>query len=232
MIDPYAKIARWYDAEFEGASADIRSFVARNIGPRVLVLGCGTGRVCRGFPPDRHVVGLDLSAPMIEAARARGGEYHVGDMRHFDLGGFDEVIIPNGSFAFLRSRADRAACLAACARAAAVVTIDVPMPDYALLGQPHTPERPAWQGAVDGVDVRRTREVFRDPVAQRLRLVDRYYSGGEPIVSELVLHLFTRDEMEWMLEAAGFYVDEAWGDHAGGAVREGCDRLLVRAVRF
>ena len=104
------------------------------------------------------------------------------------------------------------------------------MPDAALLGEPHTPERLAWEGYVEGKPVRRTREVFREPVAQRLRLVDRFWIDGAYFAeSVLPLHLFSHDEVEWMLEANGFYVDAVWGDHRGGPLREGCDRLLVRA---
>ena len=235
--DPYARIAAAYDAEFSGAEADIAGYASRGLAGPVLVLGCGTGRVCRGLAALRPVTGLDRSAPMIHRARSTSPasvDYVVGDMTSFDLGPFAEVVIPNASFSFLADRRSRAACLAACRRAlgsGGPLTIDLPMPDYSLLGTPHTPERPAWGGEMDGRRVTRTREVFREPVAGRIRLLDRYvFDDEDPILSELVLHLHTLDEVEWMLEANGFYVDAAWGDHAGGPVREGCDRLLVRAL--
>ncbi|GDX80927.1 hypothetical protein LBMAG42_27380 [Deltaproteobacteria bacterium] len=201
-----------------------------------MVLGCGTGRVCRGLAGTRPITGLDRSAPMIERAAARGPEsvrWVVGDMTSFSIGEFAEIIIPNASFAFLPDRAARAACLGAC-RAALTgggpLTIDVPMPDFTLLGSAHTPEREAWTGRVNGAVVRRTREVFRAPVAQSLRLVDRYWHGEELLAeSELLLHLFTADELEWMLEANGFYVEAIFGDHRGAPLSEGCARLLVRA---
>lgn len=234
--DPYAHIAAAYDAEFADAMVDVAGYTARSAGGALLVLGCGTGRVCRGLAGQRPITGLDRSAPMIARARALGPaevEWVVGDMTTFDLGPFAEVIIPNGSFAFLPDRAARAACLARCRAALASggpLTIDVPAPDAQRMAEPHTPERPAWEGVVDGVPVRRTREVFREPLRGGLRLVDRYVVGGAPPVrSELVLHLATPDELEWMLEANGFYVDTMWGDHVGGPVRDGCDRLLVRA---
>lgn len=248
--DPYAAIAAAYDAEFEDAGADIAGYARRGVPGRLLVGGCGTGRVCRALAAVRPVVGLDRSAPMIARARALGGgaEYVVADLTDFALGPFTEIVIPNGSFAFLPDRRAQAACLAACARAlppGAPLTIDVPMPDFGLLADAHTPERPAWEGIVAGRRIRRTREVFRDPVAQRLRLVDRYYpvpdggeGDGEPpgplhcgATSELRLSLIYPREAEWMLEAAGFYLESAWGDHAQGPLRPGCDRLLLAAVR-
>ena len=234
--DPYARIADAYDAEFDDAEADVAGYAARGVGGALLVLGCGTGRVCRGLATQRAVTGLDRSADMIARARLRSpGEvaYVVGDMTSFDLESFAEVVIPNAAFAFLPDRASRSACLAACRRALSAggpLTLDLPMPDFGLLGHAHTPEREAWVGRVGGVLTRRTREVFRSPVAQSIRLIDRYWVEGARVAeSELKLHLFTPDELEWMLEACGFYVEATFGDHRGGPLREGCDRLIVRA---
>lgn len=235
-VDPYAEIASFYDAEFDGACADVATF-ARGLDGcrRVLVLGCGTGRVSEGLnAPDRDVVGVDLSAPMIARARARGSRvrYEVGDMTALPtLGTFDAALIPNAAFSFLPTRAAQLRCLQGLrACLTGPVWIDVPMPDFTLLGVAHSPESPAWAGRVDGVDVHRTREVFRDPVRQTLLLRDRYRFGGVCRVSDLHLRLIFPAELEWMLEAAGFYADAMFGDHAGGAVRAGCDRLLVRAL--
>ncbi len=235
--DPYRSIAAAYDAEFDGANADTAGYASRAVAGSLLVLGCGTGRVCRGLASTRQVTGLDRSPAMIEGARRRGPDdvrWVVAAMTDFDLGPFGEIIIPNASFAFLPDRRARAACLARCLQALSgggPVTIDLPAPDARLLAEAHTPEKIAWEGQVDGATVRRTREVFRFPLRGNLRLVDRYYiDGAPPIESVLALHLFVPDELEWMLEANGFYVEQAWGDHVGGPVREGCDRLLVRAV--
>ncbi|MSQ01429.1 MAG: class I SAM-dependent methyltransferase [Myxococcales bacterium] len=235
--DPYLDVAAAYDAEFDGANADIAGYAMRCVAGPLLVLGCGTGRVCRGLASGRPVTGLDRSAAMIDRARRRAPEgirWVVGDMTDFELGAFGEVIIPNASFAFLPDRRARSACLARCRGALAAkgpLTIDLPAPDPRLMADAHTPERVAWEGQADGVSVRRTREVFRSPLLGNLRLVDRYYiDGAAPIESVLALHLSTPDELEWMLEANGFYVEQSWGDHVGGPVREGCDRLLIRAL--
>ncbi len=234
--DPYARIAAVYDVEFRPANADTLGYERRRIGERLLVLGCGTGRVCRGLAA-REIVGLDRSAPMIQLAQARASASEVyvqGDMSAFSLGVFDEMIIPNGAFAFLSSRTARAACLSACRAALAgggSLTIDVPMPEFERWGERHHPETPAWEGEVDGRHVWRTRETFRDPVAQRLELIDRYRDdSGWKATSALVLHLFSVDEMHWMLEANGFYAESVWGDHTDGPIRAGSPRLLVRAL--
>lgn len=253
--DPYAQIAAIYDAEFTAAEADIRTF-ARDLdgAARVLVLGCGTGRVSEALrAPGRAVVGVDLSAPMIERARANAGRgsrsvpigvnpgiaYFVADMCELGFVGlapFDAVVIPNAAFSFLPTRRDQLRCLTGLrGLVRGPLWIDVPMPDFALLGAAHSPEAPAWAGAVGDRRVRRTREVWRRPVQQQLTLLDRYYTGDEPgappiASSQLELRLVFPAELEWMLEAAGFYADAMFGDHAGGPLREGCDRLLVRAM--
>jgi len=252
--DPYARIAGLYDAEFAGASADIRTFSRDLDGRRrVLVLGCGTGRVSEGLRcAGREVVGVDISAPMIQRARAAtalGGsgtpavEYVLGDMAALpSLAGFDAAVVPNAAFSFLPTRRQQLRCLEGLrAVVDGPVWIDVPMPDFTLLGQPHTPEAVAYTGA-DGTGTwTRTREVFRFPVEQRLLLRDRYYLGavaseGAPWptlpdhVSDLALRLILPAELEWMLEAAGLYADALYGDHSGSPLHEGCDRLLVRAL--
>ena len=199
------------------------------------MLGCGTGRVATSLRG--NVVGLDRSEPMIEHARHihRGAvRWVVGDMRKFELGLFDRIVIPNASFSFLSSRADQAACLQSCAaalRPGGQLILDLPMPDPAWLGHAHTPERPAWEGTVEGRPARRTREVRRYPVAQRLELTDRYFVDDLPLATSLLtLRWIWPAEVEWMIEAAGMYVERLLGDYADRPLHEGCPRLLVVSV--
>ena len=233
--DPYARVAAAYDAELDHAEGDVAGYASRGEGGPLLVLGAGTGRVSGRLAEVRPVTGLDRSADMLARARARGPasvRYVQADMTDFDLGPFAEVIAPNAAFAFLPNRAARAACLACCRRALSKggpLTLDLLVPST-LVGDAHVPERLAWEGVADGRPTRRLREVFREPVAQRIRLVDRFWVDDTLYAeSVLLLHVFSRDEVEWMLEANGFYVDEVLGDHRGGPLREGSDRLLVRA---
>ncbi len=233
MDDPYVDIAALYDAEFAGADADIAGYSRRGVAGALLVLGCGTGRVCRGLEATRPVTGLDRSAAML--ARTFGtATYVLGDMTNFRLGAFAEVIAPNAAFAFLHGRDQQFECLRAVRGAlseGAPLTIDLPMPDFSLLGTAHSREAPAWEGLVDGRKVQRTREVFRRPIEGRLDLIDRFYSEGERIgTSRLPLRLIFPREIEWLLESTGFYADALWGNHREEPLREGCDRLLVRAI--
>jgi SAM-dependent methyltransferase len=106
MTDPYRNTAELYEAEYGSLTSDIAYFARVGTAGRLLVLGCGTGRVSRGLGGTRPIVGLDRSAAMIAKARELDplGEYSVGDMGDFDLGTFAEVIIPNASFNFLTTR--------------------------------------------------------------------------------------------------------------------------------
>lgn len=241
-MDPYARIARIYEAEFGGLEADIAyhdRFAEQ--GP-LLVLGCGTGRLGRAFAGRRRVVGLDVSAAMIETARASAPDatYVCADMRNFDVaavtadGRFAEAIAPNGAFSFLATRSDQLACLERvrdALREDGTLVLDLPMPNFEVLGQPHTPEKPVWQGTVDGAEVRHTREAWRSPTAQRLTLMDRYYVDGT-CVSEAPLELrwVFPAEAEWMCERAGFGVMALHGDYAGSPLSHRSPRLIVRAM--
>jgi SAM-dependent methyltransferase len=62
-------------------------------GARVLDVGCGTGELYAQLPKDIHYVGIDLSAPYIEQARARFGtsaEFVCADLSAVDFGRFAE----------------------------------------------------------------------------------------------------------------------------------------------
>jgi SAM-dependent methyltransferase len=236
--DPYAMIVAFYEAEFGPIEADIASFARRGVGGPLLVLGCGTGRVCNALAAARPVTGLDRSPAMIARAQPREGVRYVeGDMTAFELGtgAFAEVIVPNAAFNFLLTRREQAACLACVHRAlgaGAPLTLDLPMPHFEHLATAHTPEKVAWEGTVGDRAARRTREVHRRPVSQRLDLVDRYSLDGALVAtSVLPLRLVFPAEVEWMLEAGGFYVDTLHGDYSGRPVDERSPRLLVRAIR-
>ena len=184
------------------------------------------------------MTGLDLSEPMLEIARRMAPDvsYVQGDMRNFDLGEFAEIIAPNGAFNFLLTRADQQRCLQACHRAlppGAPLTIDCPMPDFKLIGVPHSPEKRAWAGEVDGHEAVRTREVLRQPARQRLEIFDRYYLDSQLVAeSPKSLRWILPAEAEWMLEANGFAVEELLGDYSGKPVTDTSPRLLVRALRL
>ncbi|MBK7756089.1 MAG: class I SAM-dependent methyltransferase [Deltaproteobacteria bacterium] len=240
----YDGFAELYEAEFEGRDLDVLFYARRVEGARILVLGCGAGRVPRGLVgPGRDIVGLDLSAKMLELATQRGdgARYVLGDMRHLhaaDLGDapFDEVLIPNAAFNFLLTRGDQRACLEAVAKRLSPegrLTLDMPMPDFALWATASAPERLAWEGVAEGRPVRRLRATTRDRAHQRLDLHDRYVSDDGETLHRAVLRLrlVLPNEAEWMMEGCGLYVEEMFGDYNQSPVSDTRPRLIVCARR-
>ncbi|MFF2779376.1 class I SAM-dependent methyltransferase [Streptomyces sp. NPDC058052] len=109
--DPERLAARW-------AESVLRRYGA---GPRVLDLGCGTGRDAAWLHhhAGRHVTGADTAPTMLAHARRHhpGPDYVHADMRDADLGRtFDAVLCLDSALLHCHTNADLAACLAVCAR--------------------------------------------------------------------------------------------------------------------
>lgn len=74
LDDPYARIARWYDAEHDAFEDDVQFYrdLAAGAGPAVLEIGCGTGRVAVELARSgRSVTGVDRSEAMLARCRER-----------------------------------------------------------------------------------------------------------------------------------------------------------------
>ncbi len=134
-------------------------------GGTLLDLGCGSGRLlarlARGRP-DAHVIGLDLSEPMLETGRQvleREGLADRVELRRGDMTAFDaelpprlDVISCNFAFHHLPDEETASRCLKAIARARAATGCAIWIADFARLRHPGT--WPAftsmlnWPGAV------------------------------------------------------------------------------------
>ena len=109
MFDRYQRIARLYDSldlPFEcGRYRRIRPLLFAGLSGRILDAGVGTGRNIPFYPPDAHVVGIDLSPAMLAQARRRaralGRRVELDEMDVTRLGfsdqSFDAAV---GSFLF------------------------------------------------------------------------------------------------------------------------------------
>jgi ubiquinone/menaquinone biosynthesis C-methylase UbiE len=92
---------------------------AKRGGGRVLELGCGTGRLTVTIAQNGvEIVGLDMSAPMLAAARSKALaaglkiEFVEADMRQFHLPGpFSTILIPGNSLLHLLTIAELKDCL-------------------------------------------------------------------------------------------------------------------------
>ncbi|WP_405151124.1 methyltransferase domain-containing protein [Sphaerisporangium sp. NBC_01403] len=102
----WANNAARYNATVTGFDDDFFRVAAIEEGDRVLDIGCGTGqptllaarKASRG-----HVVGVDISAPMLERARADAAEQGIANVR-FEQGDAQVHPFPDGAFDVAISR--------------------------------------------------------------------------------------------------------------------------------
>ena len=125
-MSAYDQIARLYDPWSRSVVEDVSFYVdeaVRSRGP-VLELGVGTGRIAMPIAAAGvEVVGVDLSAGMLEVARDRAVlagvelDLRLGDMREPPVEGeFPLILIPFRSLLHMETDADRRAALRAVAR--------------------------------------------------------------------------------------------------------------------
>jgi phosphatidylethanolamine/phosphatidyl-N-methylethanolamine N-methyltransferase len=80
----YEKWAPIYDAIYHKFLSDAHSKTANaaaRCGRDILEVGVGTGLVLRYYPPDRHVVGVDLSVHMLEKAVEKVNDLGLGHVK-------------------------------------------------------------------------------------------------------------------------------------------------------
>lgn len=120
--DPYQQIVRYYDAENATKDDDLPMYIdlMDNHGERILVAGCGTGRVAIPLAHNgAKIVGVDVSDAMLDRARARTtssppregtAEWVTADVRTLDLGQqFDIVMFPYNGLMHLTTLEDQIA---------------------------------------------------------------------------------------------------------------------------
>lgn len=219
-----------YDATYRRRTHDVDHYCARVAGvPRVLELGCGSGRVT--LPLARagtSVVAVDRAAVMVEALADRlgreppevGGRVRavVADLRRLSLpdeAPFPLVLCPFNTFLHLYDRHDVAAALEVVRRQLAPggrFVFDTSMPRSADLR-----DRRA-RGRAIRFRGRRYRydEVFAyEPLEQILYVTCTWTpdDGGRPLRQLLAHRQFFAAELEALLHASGFEVVGAteWG---------------------
>jgi SAM-dependent methyltransferase len=238
-----------------GAPADDKDVafyrrLAAASGPRVLELGCGTGRVTIALAEaGLESTGLDLSPGMLQEAQSKVERlepatrarlrFFEADMKDFTLGlQFDTVVIPARAFAFLLTIEAQRACLARVfdhLRPRGVLSIDVfdPRLDLCLPGV----TKGRTETAVDPATGRTFRvEVIsrhNDTLSQVLREAWRFTeldAAGAILQAEdeeLVLRWTYRYEMRHLLELAGFDRIEEQSDFAGSPPAYGGEQVWV-----
>ncbi|HKO15237.1 MAG TPA: class I SAM-dependent methyltransferase [Gemmatimonadaceae bacterium] len=247
-----------YDARTEGFPGEIDFYVARALasGGPVLELACGSGRV--SWPIARagvSIVGLDLSAAMLgNAERKRASEspetsgrarFVEGNVVEFHLGEtFALAIVPFRAFQMLLTT-DEQRCALACMRrhlrddGRLILDVFDPKLEYLVSdGVPPRPELPPVRHPASGNLV--TISVLHrtnDPVTQRFRERWRFTelgARGEVMRDEvemLELRWSYRYEMRYLLELAGFVVEEELSDFLGAPPSYGKEQIWVARRR-
>ena len=103
----YGVLARVYDSFFDWALGPGRRYAVSQLTPRagekILEVGVGTGLSLPLYPTGCHVVGIDISDPMLERARTRLEGLEHAEVRlermdaraiTYDDGHFDKVLAP------------------------------------------------------------------------------------------------------------------------------------------
>jgi SAM-dependent methyltransferase len=228
--------ARYYDLEHEDYQDDLPMYAgfaaAAGVGG-VLELACGTGRCLLPLAAaGASVVGLDISAAMLEVARRKVDAaglaprvcLELGDMRDFDLGRrFGLVFIALNSLMHLESREEQRRALAAAGRhltAAGRLVIDLFHPDVAL------PE-PSQEGQLflhclkvleDGVQVLHFQSPTVDRGSQIVSMAN-YYDEVQAdgtlrrYVAPFTLRYLTRGELELLVPQAGLELEALYGSY-------------------
>jgi SAM-dependent methyltransferase len=250
-----------YDYEYRRRRADVNFYrsLATELsgGPgTVLELACGSGRITLGLAREGHrVVATDVSAPMLERARARLGRLGRGardrvllvrtDMRQFAFTRrFPLVVSAFNSFEHLYTRVELAACLArvhAHLEPGGYLAFDVQNPDLRWLSRDPARRWARTRFTHPGTGERMiysTNHIY-DPVSQVV-VIRLYYQrlgdDGRPRGREQVVTLSQRKyfpaELEALVAGAGFRVERRFGDFDGEPLEgESESQVLVCSPR-
>jgi SAM-dependent methyltransferase len=227
-VSAYDKIARLYDPWSRSVVEDVSFYVEEAIraGGPVLELGVGTGRIAvpiaaAGVP----VVGVDLSAGMLEVARERAElagvelDLRQGDMREPPVDGtFPLVLIPFRSLLHMETDADRRTVLRAVAGVLAPggrFVFDVFAPGADDIADTHG----RWLEREPGIWER----ADWDEETRTLILRVRGLEGD----AEMSLAWLSVPEWQVLLREEGFVVDELYGWFDRSRWRGGEDSVWI-----
>jgi SAM-dependent methyltransferase len=211
-VSAYDKIARLYDPWSRSVVEDVSFYVEEALrwGGPVLELGVGTGRIAVPIASAGiQVVGVDLSAGMLEVARERAALAAVSvDLRHGDMrdppveGLFPLVVIPFRSLLHMETDADRRTALRAVA--------DRMEPDGRFVFDVFAP-------AADDIADTHGRWLEREPgIWERADWDERTRTlvlrvRGEGSDAEMSLAWLSVPEWKELLREEGFVVDAVYG---------------------
>ncbi|MFF2622656.1 class I SAM-dependent methyltransferase [Oerskovia jenensis] len=234
-----ARLVEVYDAQNTWGPDD-DYFLARaseGPGPRVLDLGCGTGRLTVALAAaGRAVTGIDPAGASLDAARRRPGGEAVtwvhGTSADAPAGAFDVTLMTSHVAQFFVADDEWAGVLADVRAAlvpGGILVFDTRDPRDRAWEAWHTPDErdPVLLG--DG----RVVQTWCEITGERDGVVD-FTLGyempeGDELLSTATLRFRPEDEVRASVEAAGFVVEQVFGGWACEPVGHGAGELLVVA---
>lgn len=253
----FDRFAAFYDDDYRDYDADLSAILeiaeeqARVAGGAVVELGCGTGRVLLPLAQSNHrVTGVDVSPALLAVARrkveAAGVERFVAlverDMRDTGLPGasFAFAVCTSNTLMHFSTPEEQAAVLAEAYRLLApegIFLIDLFNPDlqrlFEVAGVMEYADR--WS-TPEGGEVIKWSVRHVDPAAQvqeTLFIYEEIAPDGSTRKTHcpFTLRYLWRNEAELMLRAAGFHVEEVWGDFDASEYESGSEHLILLARR-
>ena len=245
--------ARFYDWDTGAETDDLGFYLnfANRCGSPILDLACGTGRVAVELARAGHdVVGLDISPAMLARARAKAVDVELtgaarfvqADIREFDLDeSFPLALIALNSFMHMRGPAEGARALRDIHRhlmPGGRLIVDLFHPDPAILNDAdgrlvHDFTRP---GPAEGTITSRFHSQRVDAATQTLDIVFFYDEVGTDgvlrrTVAPFTMSYYSRQEIELLLNANGFDVENVFGSYDLDEYWAGSDKIIVVARR-
>lgn len=198
-------------------------------GARVLDLACGAGRhLQRLRAAGLRAVGIDLSAPLLGAARARpgvDGSLIRADMRRlpFATGTFDGLVNFFTSFGYFLTPEEDIEVLREIRR---VLRPGAPfLMDYLHAAWVIDRLDPESVGEIDGTPVRQTRWVEGDQVFKRIEIGGT--AGRAPEVYHERVRLYSPEALRGLLREQGLETTNTFGGYNGTPFGDDSARLLL-----
>ncbi|QBD81384.1 class I SAM-dependent methyltransferase [Ktedonosporobacter rubrisoli] len=249
-MNEYDLIAPFYDIEHARFSEDLDLYqnFAEICGGKVLELACGSGRALLPLAREGYeLTGVDTSARMLDLARQRLAEAGLEqrctlvqqDIGTMQLGQkFRLAFVALGSFSHITTRAAQAQALSAIRahlNTGGTFIIDISNADARYMEE--LSGQMLHQGTWKCPDESLVSH-FVSPVSASDRhllelthFYDQYKQSG-PVQRTVVttyLYLFERNEIELLLERAGFVVKDTYGDYELGPYQLESPRLICIA---